>query len=142
MDRRRRNRNWVCNIPPKKNIIAYRPSSNSLSPPQQNRIFLTTLSLSPPSPLPLQLHGFDISTAQFPISQWLPPNVTLHQQDAFTVWPEHWQGKFDMVALRFINTFVGSEERWERLMEGIVGREGKGGILSKFFFFFFGNFDF
>ena len=47
-----------------------------------------------------QLDGFDISTAQFPASEFLPPNVTLTSLDAFGNLPVDLIAKFDIVHVR------------------------------------------
>lgn len=67
-----------------------------------------------------ELHGFDISDAQFPPAHWLPENVKLHLQDAFAdCWPVKWHGRFDVVNIRFMITLLGSREAFEMLMRNV-----------------------
>ncbi len=47
-----------------------------------------------------QLHGFDVSDAQFPPSQWVPENVELRTINPFQELPEEFAEQYDVVHLR------------------------------------------
>ena len=53
-----------------------------------------------------QIDGFDISSAQFPIGEWLPRNVHLYVQDAFSRFPRECIGMYDVVHVRYFVTVV------------------------------------
>ena len=57
----------------------------------------------------MRLDAFDISGALFPPSEWMPPNVLFHIQDAFALFPEEHLSKYDVVAVRFLMTVVSNE---------------------------------
>ena len=70
-------------------------------------------------PAGAKLYGFDLSSAQFPRSEWLPSNVRLTVQDAFAEVPSEWHGKFDIVNMRFMITLLGSAEKYQKLISNI-----------------------
>ncbi len=47
-----------------------------------------------------QLHGFDVSDAQFPPSQWVPENIELRAMNPFEALPEEYVDQYDVVHLR------------------------------------------
>ncbi|KAL7912263.1 S-adenosyl-L-methionine-dependent methyltransferase [Trichoderma velutinum] len=70
-------------------------------------LWLTELSDSLPADS--QLHGFDISSDQYPPDGWLPKNVSLHEHDAFKPFAPEFLGSFDVVNLRFFITLLNGE---------------------------------
>ncbi|MDI1490845.1 MAG: hypothetical protein OHK93_002050 [Ramalina farinacea] len=70
-------------------------------------------------PARTKLYGFDLSSAQFPRSEWLPSNVKLIAQDALAEVPSEWHGKFDVVNMRFVLALVGSEAKYKKLISNI-----------------------
>ena len=52
------------------------------------------------------LFGFDLSAAQFPAWEFLPPNISLKTMDAFGDIPRKFVGKFDVVHLRALPLVV------------------------------------
>jgi hypothetical protein len=60
-------------------------------------------------PADSQLLGFDISADQYPPEEWLPENVSLHEQDAFKPFAPELVGSFDVVHLRFVITLLNAE---------------------------------
>lgn len=77
------------------------------------------MDLSTKFPTSNKLYGFDISSAQFPSSVWLPPNVRLITHDAFSPFAEDLQGAFDVVHMRFMATLI-NETNFPVLMANIV----------------------
>lgn len=57
-----------------------------------------------------QFDGFDISGEQYPVAGRLPANVSLHEHDTFTPYPEELHGKFDIVNVRFLMTLLSKEK--------------------------------
>ncbi|ESZ91011.1 hypothetical protein SBOR_8615 [Sclerotinia borealis F-4128] len=51
---------------------------------------------------PAQLDGFDISTAQYPPSELLPPNLTLQTLDIFKPIPHAWRGQYDVIHIALL----------------------------------------
>ncbi|PKX88641.1 class I SAM-dependent methyltransferase [Aspergillus novofumigatus IBT 16806] len=49
-----------------------------------------------------KLHGFDISSEQYPAPGFLPPNVSLSKLDILGEIPEEYRGKFDVVHARLL----------------------------------------
>ncbi|KAL7928812.1 S-adenosyl-L-methionine-dependent methyltransferase [Trichoderma chlorosporum] len=70
-------------------------------------LWLTELADSLPADS--QLHGFDISSDQYPPEGWLPKNVTLHEHDVFKPFGPEFLGSFDVVNLRFFITLLNGE---------------------------------
>ena len=63
--------------------------------------------------------GFDVSAAQYPVREWLPPNVYLHTHDVFLPFaPEHW-GQYDVVHMRFMISLI-TEENVSSLLENLA----------------------
>lgn len=56
-----------------------------------------------------QVDGFDISDDQYPLAAWTPSNVGLYEHDAFQPFPLEFQGKYDIVDLRFSMTLLTGE---------------------------------
>jgi hypothetical protein len=54
----------------------------------------------------VQLSGFDITDAQFPPREWLPPNVRLEKLDILAPIPDELRGRYDVVATRFFSLMV------------------------------------
>lgn len=54
----------------------------------------------------MQLDGFDITDAQFPPKEWLPPNVTLDTLNILDSIPERLLGKYDIVNIRYFALLV------------------------------------
>jgi hypothetical protein len=74
------------------------------NPEHLSRIWPISLSLTlPPS---VQLSGFDITDAQFPPREWLPPNVRLEKLDILAPIPEELTGRYDVVVIRFFSLMV------------------------------------
>jgi SAM-dependent methyltransferase len=70
-------------------------------------------------PASAQLHGFDISTAQFPPPEKLPKNVSLHQQDMRFPFKEEFIGTFDIVDVRL--TFLGIRgDEWIEAVKNVT----------------------
>lgn len=46
---------------------------------------------------PIQIDAVDISLAQCPPKPWLPDGMTTIAHDAYTAFPEHMIGKYDLV---------------------------------------------
>ncbi|KAL8677212.1 MAG: hypothetical protein Q9224_007212, partial [Gallowayella concinna] len=44
-----------------------------------------------------QLDGFDLSTAQFPHTAWIPKNINLSTMDIFQPVPDDLRGQYDVV---------------------------------------------
>lgn len=65
----------------------------------RNRIWLIDLAKEMPN---ANLHGFDVSTAQFPHKNWLPAHVSLQQLDAFGDIPPVLIEKYDVVHIGLI----------------------------------------
>ncbi|MCJ1382479.1 hypothetical protein MMC17_005592 [Xylographa soralifera] len=53
-------------------------------------------------PYSARLNGYDITLAQCPVKEWLPPNVTFSTLDAFAEIPEHLIGQYDVVHVKLI----------------------------------------
>ncbi|KAL6720922.1 hypothetical protein ACLMJK_000021 [Lecanora helva] len=53
-----------------------------------------------------QFDGFDISPAQYPPEAWLPDNVRLHVQDAYTQFPADMLEVFDVVHIQKLITII------------------------------------
>jgi hypothetical protein len=49
-----------------------------------------------------KLHGFDISSEQYPAPGFLPPNVSLSKLDILAEIPEEYREKFDVVHARLL----------------------------------------
>ncbi|CEN62960.1 hypothetical protein ASPCAL09588 [Aspergillus calidoustus] len=64
------------------------------------------ISLSLALPASVQLNGFDITDAQFPPREWLPPNVRLEKLDILGPVPQELRGRYDVVAIRFFSLMV------------------------------------
>ena len=97
-----------------------RPSVNALAKPRSlilDSVWLVDVAQQVPAGT--KLYGFDLSGAQFPRSEWLPPNVKLIAQDALAEVPSEWHGKFDVVNMRFILALVGSEAKYQKLISNI-----------------------
>jgi hypothetical protein len=71
----------------------------------------------PPS---ARLDGFDISPDQYPLKEWLPPNVHLYTHDAFTPFPATYIGQYDVVHLRFFLTLLNTGEKVATLIENLM----------------------
>lgn len=62
------------------------------------RIWLVDLAKELANKYPsARLHGYDISTAQFPPKKWLPKNVNLDTLDIMKPIPDSLRGQFDVV---------------------------------------------
>jgi chemotaxis methyl-accepting protein methylase len=48
----------------------------------------------------IELDGFDIDISQCPPKQWMPPNVSFAEWNAFENVPEELHGKYDVVHIR------------------------------------------
>ncbi|KAL9631339.1 MAG: hypothetical protein Q9164_005948 [Protoblastenia rupestris] len=57
-----------------------------------------------------QLHGFDISLAQCPPTQWLPSQITLREWDLFSEPPEDLLGHYDVIHVRLLLVVVRNED--------------------------------
>ena len=108
-------------------ILPLSPTSFVAYSPQERRTntkasstWLTKLSTS--LPRSARLHGFDISSAQFPSAVHLPSNVRLHVLDVMAPIPDHWQGVFDVVHVRLLQAGVFND------LKSVVGKLA--GLLS------------
>ena len=82
------------------------------------RVWLLELSKSlPPT---ARLSGFDISAAQFPPSEWLPPNLSFDTLDAFSTVPSGLIGQFDIVHLRMLIIVVQTPEMFTTLIRNAM----------------------
>lgn len=81
------------------------------------RIWLIETSRKLPS---AQLHGFDISAAQYPDLKRTPPNVHLHVHDAFEPFsPEH-HAKYDIVHVQFFLTLIGGHKKFLMALRNLI----------------------
>ena len=67
---------------------------------KRNLVSCWLLDLARVVPSSWVLQGFDVSTLQFPVSQYLPSNVFLGILDAFDDLPQDMIAKFDVVHIR------------------------------------------
>ena len=58
----------------------------------------------------IRLDGFDISLAQCPPIQWLPPNISLRQWDLFSEPPQELRCQYDVVHVRLLFVVVQNED--------------------------------
>ena len=72
---------------------------------QPSRLFLID-NLFLTLPTTVELHGFDISDAQFPVPEYLPSNVKLYKQDSLKEPPPYLQGHYDVVHLRLFMSSI------------------------------------
>ncbi|KAH8680793.1 S-adenosyl-L-methionine-dependent methyltransferase [Xylariales sp. PMI_506] len=75
-----------------------------------------------------QLHGFDISTKQFPAN--LPSNITLHIADCKRPFPPEFHGKFDVVHLRLLVVAMEPPQDWETVGRNVFALLKPGGALQ------------
>ena len=73
-----------------------------------------------------RLDGFDISTNQYPVTEWLPNNVSLKTLDAFSSLPESLIGSYDVVHIRLFCLVVKSREELNTLIRNLIS------MLSKY----------
>ncbi|KAL4895020.1 hypothetical protein BDV59DRAFT_159117 [Aspergillus ambiguus] len=94
-------------------------------------IWLSSLPKSLPSPNDLYLHGFDISTTQFPFYKDITPTyeIYLSAHDARDRFPEDHRGRYDLVHLRLL---VGAfkEEDYMRTVQNVYELLKPGGYLQ------------
>ncbi|KAG9245178.1 hypothetical protein BJ878DRAFT_32503 [Calycina marina] len=65
------------------------------------------------------LHGYDISTSQFPAQCLLPANITLQQQDLLSPFPTSVLGSYDVLHLRALSFAFGKND-WERCLQNAI----------------------
>ncbi|KAI1465649.1 uncharacterized protein F4812DRAFT_466098 [Daldinia caldariorum] len=85
--------------------------------------------LSDVFPAHAELHGFDISSNQYPPQEWLPKNVFLHEHDAFKPFAPEYLGSFDVVNLRFFITLL-NKENIQPLLSNLITLLKPGGFLQ------------
>ncbi|KAJ5938243.1 hypothetical protein N7454_004585 [Penicillium verhagenii] len=91
-------------------------------------IWSTELAESLPE-MNCRIDAFDISTAQYPVAAWVPPAVTVHQQDAFQPFPEKYRGMYDIVNVRFFITLL-SEEKLKTFLQNVMSLLKPGGFFQ------------
>ena len=65
-----------------------------------------------------QFDGFDISSAQFPSSSELLPNVSFYGQNALKAFPEKCHGYYDVICIRLLHVALGNED-WEKVITNL-----------------------
>ncbi|PYH97267.1 hypothetical protein BO71DRAFT_427196 [Aspergillus ellipticus CBS 707.79] len=90
---------------------------------------LWPISLSTTLPPSVQLHGFDISDAQFPPKNWLPENVNMDTWNALNPAPEHLIGQYDVVNIRYFGLVV-RKDNFDGLLRNLVSLLKPGGFLQ------------
>lgn len=70
-------------------------------------------------PATAQLHGFDISDAQFPAPDKRPRNLQLHVHDMREPFPEQFGGNFDVVCVRLVVAGL-MDDDWDKAVENIA----------------------
>ncbi|KAI1799848.1 hypothetical protein F4811DRAFT_72409 [Daldinia bambusicola] len=93
------------------------------------RTALWLAELSDVLPAHAELHGFDISSNQYPPQEWLPKNVFLHVHDAFKPFAPEYLGLFDVVNLRFFITLL-NKENIRPLLSNLITLLKPGGFLQ------------
>lgn len=78
---------------------------------------------------PHQLHGFDISPAQFPPAHTLPRNLTLHVADVKAPLSASFHGRFDLVHARLLMCAVDPHE-WPAIVANAAALLRPGGHLQ------------
>ena len=89
------------------------------------------LELASQLPSTIRLDAFDISPDQFPPTTSSPPNLHFHTHDAFTPFPDEFQGAFDVVGIRFVLCVVNNPDA-PRLLQNLVSLLKPGGYLQWF----------
>lgn len=79
-------------------------------------------------PASAQLHGYDISPAQYPPKEWLPKNVNLHVLNMLDPVPEELVGTYDVVHVGLLIMVVRNEDPTPVLINLLT-------LLSKGLFF-------
>jgi hypothetical protein len=70
------------------------------------------LDLAKIVPSDSQLHGFDISSKQYPKPEDRPTNLSLHEQNLLEPFPTEYQGFFDVVAVRLVTAGLRGDD-WD-----------------------------
>lgn len=92
-------------------------------------VFLRDLSEQFKDPS-MELHGFDISADQFPPTEKLADNITLHISNAKRGFPEEYRGQFDIVNLRLLTAAMENEKDWHDVARNSMALLKPGGYLQ------------
>lgn len=76
------------------------------------------LDLAKELPADCELHGFDISTDQYPDVEHCPKNLFLHQQDIINPFPAKYTGFFDIIAVRLVTLGLRGND-WDNAVKNI-----------------------
>ncbi|KAH7012152.1 S-adenosyl-L-methionine-dependent methyltransferase [Microdochium trichocladiopsis] len=80
--------------------------------------------------LALALHGFDISSMQFPHAAWLPENLSFDVRDILTDPPNELWGTFDLVHIRLVVLVARQLDDPRRIIRHVHKLLKPGGILQ------------
>lgn len=69
--------------------------------------------------IPSSIDGFDITSAHWPHPAWLPDNITLHEHDVFTPFPDSYHEKFNLVQIRAFAAIL-REDNVDRLLQNVA----------------------
>jgi ubiquinone/menaquinone biosynthesis C-methylase UbiE len=87
------------------------------------------LDIAKELPMDCQLHGFDISTRQYPPTESRPPNLFLHQQDILKPFPQEYHGFFDIIAIRLVTAGLRDDD-WDKSVENLSILLKPGGYIQ------------